>query len=78
MRSGQHLADDFAVDIGEAEVPAHVAVGEPCVVEPKAVEYSRLQIVNGDLVFHDVQAELVGATATANSPADGEGISSPQ
>ena len=34
----QHLRDYFAVNVGKAEVPAHVAISEARVVESKAVE----------------------------------------
>ena len=52
--SGQHLLDDVARDVRQPEIAAHVAVGQPRVIEAEAVQHGGLQIVDVDLVFDDV------------------------
>ena len=58
--SGQDLADDAAVDVGQAEVAAGVAVGELLVVEAEQVQDRGVQVVDVDLVLDGLEAELVG------------------
>ena len=43
--------DNVAVDVGEAEVAAAVAVGEALVIEAEEVEHGGLQIVDVDAVL---------------------------
>ena len=42
----QDLANDGAADVGEAQVAAHVAVGEAGVVEAQQVQDGGLQVVH--------------------------------
>jgi hypothetical protein len=59
-RLRQHLLDYLAADVRQSEIAAHVMVRQAGVFEAKAVEEGRLQIVDVDLIFHDVHAEIVG------------------
>ena len=52
--------DDMSVDIGEAEIPAGVSVGEVFVVEPHEVQDGGVEIVNVHLVFDRRETEFVG------------------
>ena len=52
--------DDAAGDVGQAEVAARVAVGQPLVVEAEEVQERGVQVVVVDLVFYRGEAELVG------------------
>src|SRR4051794_9471307 len=58
--SGQYLADDATVDVGQAEVAAGVAVGEGLVVEAEQVEDRGVEVVDVDGVGHGLVAEVVG------------------
>ena len=49
-----------AVDVGQAEIAAGVAVGELFVVEAQQVQDRRVQIVDVDVVLDGREAELVG------------------
>ena len=51
---------DAAVDVGEAEVAARVAVGQLLVVDAEQMQNGRVQVVDVDAVFDGVHAELVG------------------
>src|SRR5947207_12717123 len=57
--SCQNVADDVAVDVGEAEVAAGVAVGEALVVEAQKVQDRRLDVVDVDSVLDGIEAQLV-------------------
>ena len=50
----------MSAHVGEPEIPALVAVGEPLVVEAKTVKDRRLEVGHVHLVTGDVEAELVG------------------
>ena len=56
----QHLLHDFAFHIRQPEIAAHVVVRQARVIQAEAIEQRGLQIVHVDLVFVDVQAEIVG------------------
>lgn len=60
--SGEELRDKVSMDIGEAEVAALKAVGEPEVVEPQEMEQRGMEIVDVDFVFGDIEAEIIGFT----------------
>jgi hypothetical protein len=60
--SSQNLADDVAVDVGQAVVPALEAEGETGVVESQAVQQGGLQIVDMDFVTDDAEAQVVRST----------------
>ena len=59
-RSGNDVVDDVAVDVGQAEVAAVVAVGEPFVIQAQEVEDGGVEIVMRDAVLDGVHAEFVG------------------
>ena len=58
--SRDQLAHHFAVYVGQAEVAAGVAVGEPLVVEAQQVQHRGVQVVNVNGVFDRREAEFVG------------------
>ena len=57
----QQLLHHFAVHVGQAEVAALEAVGQPGVVEAQQVQDRGVQVVDVDAIFDGVEAELVGA-----------------
>ncbi len=59
-KSGEEFGDDFAVDVGEAEVAALEAVGEAGVIEAEEVEEGGVEVVDVDGVAGGVEAEVVG------------------
>jgi hypothetical protein len=46
--SGEEFGDDFAVDVGEAEVAALEAVGEAGVIEAEEMEEGGVEVVDAD------------------------------
>ena len=58
--SGDQVVDDAAVDVGQAEVAAGVAVGELRVVEAEQVQDGGVQVVDVDRVLDGLEAEFVG------------------
>lgn len=60
--SGEDVAYDLAVDIGEAVVTALELEGEPGVIHAEAVEQGGVQIMNVDRIARDVVVEVVGFT----------------
>src|SRR5690349_256024 len=56
----QESAHDLSMDIGQAEVPARMPVRQLLVVEPQEPEDGGVQVVDVDLVFDRLEAELVG------------------
>ena len=54
------VVDDVAVDVGEAVIPAGVAVGELLVVEAHEVEDRGIHVVDVDAVLDGREPELVG------------------
>ena len=70
----------MAVDIGEAEVSAGVAVGELFVVEAHEVENGGVEVVDVDFVFDGGKAEFVGGAVgetafdTTSCKPDGEAM----
>ena len=54
------LVHDIAGDIGQAEVAAVVAEGEPFVIQAQQVKDRGVKIVMRDAVLDGVHAELVG------------------
>ena len=57
--SRQNRFHHLPMHIGQPEIAARVAEGELFVVKPEAVKDGRLDIVNVDRIFHDVEAEVV-------------------
>lgn len=80
MWSGEDVFEDVAVDVGESEVSAAVAVGEACVVESELVEDGGPEVVHGAFVFGGVVAVFVGgavdgaAFEAAAGHEDGEAV----
>ena len=50
----QDVVDDVSVDIGEPEVAALIAVGEPLVFDSHEVEESRVEVVHMHRFFDDI------------------------
>ena len=50
-RSGEDGLHDLAVDVGQAEIAAGVAVGEPLVVEAEQVQDRGVEVVDADRVL---------------------------
>src|SRR4051794_36104132 len=66
------LRDDplhyFPVDVREAIVAPAEEVGEPGVVEAHEVEEGRVQVVDVDLIFDSVPAELIRGAVNLAAP----------
>ena len=60
--SGEDIANDPSVDVGQPEVAARVTVGEPGVVEPHHVEDRGVEVVDVNRVFGDLVAVFVGSS----------------
>src|SRR5579883_711862 len=58
--SGQDVADDGALYVRQAEIPAAVAVGQPLVVDAEQVQDGGVQVVDVDPVLDRVHPDLVG------------------
>ena len=58
--SCQDAPDDLAVDVGQPEVAAGVAIGQPGVIEAQQVEDRGVEVVDVDLVVDGVVAVIVG------------------
>ena len=66
FRSSDDRFDDFAVNIGEPEVAAGVAVSEFSVIEAELIQDGRVEVVDVDFVFDGLEAEVVrGAVGDA-------------
>ena len=55
----EDLVDDFAVDVGEAEIAAGVAVGELFVVEAEEVQHRGVEVVDVDGLVGGLEAEFI-------------------
>lgn len=60
--SGENLFDDLPVNVREPELTALVRVGQTFMVKAKAMKNRGLQIVDMNLVLHDVESHLVSRT----------------
>src|SRR4051794_20917510 len=72
LASGDDLFHDVAVDVGQAEVAAGVAVGEALVIEAEQMQDRRVQVVYTRRLFDGLESEIVGRPvnrAAANSTA---------
>src|SRR3974390_762710 len=58
--SCQQLANDVAVDVGEAEIPAGMTECQSGMVEAQQGEQSRMQGMNVNLVFGRFKSEFIG------------------
>ena len=56
-----HIADQFTMNIREAEVTTLVAEGKALVVKAKLVQHGGVEVVNVHRVFGNVEAKVVGA-----------------
>src|SRR5436190_1017483 len=65
----QHLADDLAVHVRQAEVAAAEAVREAQMIQAHKVQQRRMQIVNRDAILDGAMSDLVGGTV-ARAPSD--------
>ena len=68
------VMDYFAVDVGQAEVAAGVAVGEFFVVEAEELEHGGVEVVDVDTVLDGLESEFVGGAVdvSAFNAASGE------
>src|SRR5271157_1910273 len=57
--SHQHLLHHVPRHIRQPEIPSHVVVRQPRVLQPEAMQDRRLQIVHVNLVLHHVHAQIV-------------------
>jgi len=81
-RLSDELGNDFARDVGEAEVAALEAVGEAGVVEAEEVEQCGVKVVDVNGVFDRFEAKVVSLakdlsaldTATGHPNAEGVGM----
>ena len=60
MDLGEDFVDDVALDVGEAEVAAGVAVGEFFVIETEEMEDGGVEVVDVDAVLGGLESEVVG------------------
>jgi hypothetical protein len=66
-RSGDDVFDDCPVHVGQAEVAAGVTIRELLVVEAHEIEQGGVQVVDVNLVFDDLEAEVVGGAVDVAS-----------
>src|SRR5690606_15788691 len=57
---GNDIVDHAAGDVGQAEISAAVAVGEPLVVDAQQVQNRRVQVVDVNFILHGEITVLVG------------------
>ena len=60
-RSGEGVLDDFAVDVGEAEVTALILERQSFVVDAQQVQQRGVEVVHVDALLDDVVAVVVRA-----------------
>ena len=60
--SGQDFLNDFAVNVGKAEVSAAIAIRETFVVEAEKMESSSMQVMNMRAFLDSSEPEVVGGT----------------
>lgn len=60
----QNFADDLAVNVGQTEIAAAVAIRQQFVVNTQQVEHGRPEIVNGRDILHGVVTEFWVVSAT--------------
>src|SRR6266496_2587659 len=68
LPSRDHFLDHLAVNVGQTEIAAVVAVGELFVIETEQVENGGVEIVNVDFVFHGAIAEFIGDAISLAAP----------
>src|SRR5262245_25875509 len=72
VRLSNNRMNHIAVDVGEAEVAAGVAIGQARVVESHQMQDRRVQVVDMDPVFGGAEAKVIGGAigkAAANAAA---------
>src|SRR5262249_2993878 len=57
--SGEHFPDNSSRNIRQPEIAAHVLICQPRVIQPKTMQNRCLKVVDVDLVFDDIQPQLV-------------------
>src|SRR5437773_9470514 len=62
--SRNDFPDNVARHIGETEVPAAVAVGEPGMIDPELVQYGGVQIMHVHALLGGLKAEIVGGAVS--------------
>ena len=65
--STQNFTHDLAVDVGQAEVSAGVAVGELFVVEAEQVEHRGVEVVDRNWVLDGSEAKFVGCSVDGSA-----------
>ena len=55
-------SDDLAVDVGQAEIAARVAVGELLVIEAKLLKNRGMEVVDRNPIFDGFETELFRLT----------------
>src|SRR5437879_1372371 len=58
-RLSEQSIDDFAIDVGQSEIASLKAIGQLRVIQAKAVQNCRLQIMHVNLVFSDMIAKFI-------------------
>jgi hypothetical protein len=66
-QSGDDVFDDCPVYVGQAEVAAGVTIRELLVVEAHEIEQGGVQVVDVNLVFDGLEAEVVGGAVDVAS-----------
>ena len=57
--SGNHIVDDFAVNVSESEIAASVAVRQIQMIDPQQMKNRGMQVVNMNPVFYAVVSVVV-------------------
>ena len=68
MASGDGLRQHVAVDVGQAEIAAGVAIGQLLVVEAEQVQDRGVQVVDAGRVLNGLEAEIVGRAVDRARP----------
>jgi hypothetical protein len=58
--SSNQFVYHFAIYVGEARIPAGVAVGQPSVIKAEQVQNRGVQVVDVDLLLDRPKAEFIG------------------
>src|ERR1051326_9119355 len=79
-KSRQDIFDDFAADVGQAEISSGIAISKFFVIEAQEMKHGGMKVVDVDWVLNSAIAELVGRAvdvsafdAAARQP-DGEAV----
>ena len=61
LNSAEDLPGDLPFDVGEAEIPPCVTVGESLMVHSEKMQDRGMKVVNAELVFRGVIAVFIGS-----------------